>query len=165
MRPVRYLDAPLPRRYRTWSESQPFLEWHSSARFPASRRTSPHVSWLMALNSLLMSRFSSVRSCGSPFTLQIGTFSQPQDHRLVCYEHQRHHRAILVRELQWHDDDLDKRVLHQHLKQVAGEARSSRWMRSRQLASLARRSKPSYVQADPRNDWMGTSAAASSAGE
>ena len=65
--PVRHLHAPLLHCYSRCSKSPPFLEWHGSAHFLASRRTLRHVSLLMSLTSLLMSRFCSVRSCGSPW--------------------------------------------------------------------------------------------------
>ena len=128
--PVRHLHAPLLHRYCTCSKSQPFLGWHSSARFLASRRTLPHVSLLMPLISLLMARFNSgqvLRITIHPSNTYLSTSSQPQGHRLVCYERQWHHRDILVQELQLHDGDRDNRALHKHLKQVRRGARSNRW--------------------------------------
>ena len=62
VRPVRHFHATLLHCYSTCWKSPPFLEWHSSARFPASQRTSPQVSLLMPPTSLLMSRFSSAGS-------------------------------------------------------------------------------------------------------
>ena len=123
---LRVSPHPITHRYSTCSKSQSFLEWHSSARFPASRRLS-YVSLVMPLTSLLMARFSYVCQV-LRITLQISTSSQPQGHRLVCYE--------LQRELQWHDDDRDNRELHQHLEQLSGGARSDRWS-GKQLASEA----------------------------